>query len=378
MGANCTNIVNANNNIVDDNDQKNLRKKRHNNEQQLLLLNSVDTGQRQSPIDIDTSLVEMNSELNDLKRTKCLKIIYPKLMSNLIIQNTGYGWKLDLPDMVAAKTELIGGPLKGHIYRMWQFHCHWGPNINIGSEHTVNKRSYSAELHFVHWNTSLYNDPEIALTKPNGLAVVAVFIDIGYQLNDGLEKVLKQIETVKYKGDKRMIDESIDIEKLMPTNRSYWTYNGSLTTPPLFESVTWIIYTTPIYSQHEQIAKFRKLFYTSENETNFGGHLIENYRHTQPLNGRVVKFFRDTNSSQSSSTTDGISIQNPSTIPRNRVNNINNNQFVSRNMMNSNEIQSSSSRTMMTMMMNNNHNQNNRIMRNNYTRRPNNGHQFLR
>lgn len=107
MGANCTNIVNANNNIVDDNDQKKLRKKRHNNEQQqqqLLLLNSVDTGQRQSPIDIDTSLVEMNSELNDLKRTKCLKIIYPKLMSNLIIQNTGYGWKLDLPDMVAAKT----------------------------------------------------------------------------------------------------------------------------------------------------------------------------------------------------------------------------------------------------------------------------------
>mgnify|MGYP000244592575 CR=1 FL=1 len=75
-------------------------------------------------------------------------------------------------------------------------------------------------------------------------------------MNDGLEKVLKQIETVKYKGDKRMIDESIDIEKLMPTNRSYWTYNGSLTTPPLFESVTWIIYTTPIYSQHEQVFCF--------------------------------------------------------------------------------------------------------------------------
>lgn len=50
-----------------------------------------------------------------------------------------------------------------------------------------------------------------------------------------------------------MVNEPIDIEKLIPTNRSYWTYQGSLTTPPLFESVTWIIYTTPIYGTHEQV-----------------------------------------------------------------------------------------------------------------------------
>ncbi|KAH9417781.1 hypothetical protein DERP_013556 [Dermatophagoides pteronyssinus] len=40
----------------------------------IMIKNILDTGQRQTPIDIDISIVEMNSELNDLKRTKCLKL----------------------------------------------------------------------------------------------------------------------------------------------------------------------------------------------------------------------------------------------------------------------------------------------------------------
>ena len=61
----------------------------------------VDTGSRQSPIDIDTSKVVVDSELN---RSKQLSVVYPNLMSNLVILNTGYGWKLDIPEMIAAKT----------------------------------------------------------------------------------------------------------------------------------------------------------------------------------------------------------------------------------------------------------------------------------
>ena len=61
----------------------------------------VDTGSRQSPIDIDTSKVVVDPELN---RSKQLSVVYPNLMSNLVILNTGYGWKLDIPEMIAAKT----------------------------------------------------------------------------------------------------------------------------------------------------------------------------------------------------------------------------------------------------------------------------------
>lgn len=40
---------------------------------------------------------------------------------------------------------LSGGPL-AHSYRLTQFHCHWGKDCCVGSEHTVNGRSYAAEV----------------------------------------------------------------------------------------------------------------------------------------------------------------------------------------------------------------------------------------
>ncbi len=36
----------------------------------------------------------------------------------------------------------------------------------------------------------------------------------------------------------------------------YFTYSGSLTTPPLFESVTWLVYKDPITISEEQVLVF--------------------------------------------------------------------------------------------------------------------------
>lgn len=41
---------------------------------------------------------------------------------------------------------------------------------------------------------------------------------------------------------------------LLPTCRDYWTYPGSLTTPPLTESVTWIIQKKPIEVAASQVS----------------------------------------------------------------------------------------------------------------------------
>lgn len=40
---------------------------------------------------------------------------------------------------------LAGGPLQG-TYRLIQFHFHWGSSDGQGSEHTVNKKKYAAEV----------------------------------------------------------------------------------------------------------------------------------------------------------------------------------------------------------------------------------------
>lgn len=46
---------------------------------------------------------------------------------------------------------------------------------------------------------------------------------------------------------------SFDPSCLMPTCPDYWTYSASLTTPPLSESVTWIIKKQPIEVAHDQV-----------------------------------------------------------------------------------------------------------------------------
>lgn len=44
-------------------------------------------------------------------------------------------------------SELMGGPLEGK-YVLEQFHCHWGPDNNEGSEHTVNGKKFAGEVSF--------------------------------------------------------------------------------------------------------------------------------------------------------------------------------------------------------------------------------------
>lgn len=244
------------------------------------------TGRRQSPININTSNCLIRNELND---ENPLKMVYPETMSGLSIQNTGHGWKVDIPNDLAQKTSLTGGPLE-HTYRLAQFHCHWGKDCNVGSEHTVNGKSYAAELHFVHWNTQLFNSASDAMPNNNGLAVLGVLIEVGSEKNEELDKVLSQVSQITYKGDKSNIAQDLSIEKLLPANKAYWTYLGSLTTPPLYESVTWIVFSNPITCTAEQIAKFRDICYVNRNDSLLGGHLVENYRLPQPIYDRTITF----------------------------------------------------------------------------------------
>ena len=64
------------------------------------------------------------------------------------------------------------------IYKLEQFHCHWGCTSDRGSEHTVDGRSFAGELHLVHWNSSKYSSFGEAAAYPDGLAVLGVFLSV--------------------------------------------------------------------------------------------------------------------------------------------------------------------------------------------------------
>ncbi len=102
---------------------------------------------------------------------------------------------------------------------------------------------------------------------------------------------------VKYKCGTIKMKEPFCPYSLLPTDRkSYWTYPGSLTTPPYSECVTWVVYKDPIQVSASQMLAFRNLKPVTadeakEHEKNNTPmpETTTNARDTYPIADRVIK-----------------------------------------------------------------------------------------
>ncbi|XP_072242800.1 carbonic anhydrase 5A, mitochondrial isoform X3 [Leuresthes tenuis] len=203
---------------------------------------AVPGGDRQSPIDIVVRKSVFDSELKPL-----VTDYDPETCQQ--IWNNGYSFLVEYDD-TTDKSTLKGGPLRDK-FRLCQFHFHWGETNAWGSEHTVDRRLFPAELHLVHWNSDKYSLFEEAVMEDNGLAVIGVFLKVGKR-HEGLQKLVDALPAIRHK-DSVVEFTRFDPVCLLPTNTDdYWTYHGSLTTPPLTESVTWIVMKQHIEVSHDQ------------------------------------------------------------------------------------------------------------------------------
>ncbi|XP_023560998.1 carbonic anhydrase 5A, mitochondrial isoform X4 [Octodon degus] len=166
------------------------------------------------------------------------------------VRNTGYLCQVEF-DEAAEGSGISGGPLENH-YRLKQFHFHWGAVDMRGSEHTVDGHTFAAELHLVHWNPMRYQSYQDAVVGEKGLAVIAVFLELG-TTHQALQPLVDILPQIKHK-DTQVALSPFDPSCLLPACRDYWTYAGSLTTPPLAESVTWIIHKRPIEVAPSQLS----------------------------------------------------------------------------------------------------------------------------
>ena len=72
------------------------------------------------------------------------------------------------------------------------------------------------------------------------------------------------------------IAAQMDLNALLPGDKTFWRFSGSLTTPPCSEGVTWIVMKHPLTLSETQLKKFNNTMHHDNN------------RPAQPLNGRVV------------------------------------------------------------------------------------------
>ncbi|XP_028986428.1 carbonic anhydrase 14 isoform X7 [Betta splendens] len=149
-------------------------------------------------------------------------------------------------------------------------------------------RKCKKKLHVVHYNSELYPSVSTAMTQRDGLVVLGVLIVTGEETNVAFNNILNYLSRVRH-ADQKVSIPAFDIQSLLPTDLgSYYRYNGSLTTPPCYQSVAWIVFNERVQISKAQLLKMETLLYSTRAEDEFRILLQDNYRVTQPLNHRVV------------------------------------------------------------------------------------------
>lgn len=139
-------------------------------------------------------------------------------------------------------------------YELVQFHFH------KPSEEKINGRGHDMVAHLVHKDAQ------------GKLVYIAVLLDAG-KPNPLMKAVIDNLP--KEKGAEVTTATTINVVDLLPDNTGYYSYTGSLTTPPCSESVTWFVLKKPTTISPDSIARFGKVY-------------PMNARPVQPLNSRDI------------------------------------------------------------------------------------------
>ena len=195
-------------------------------------------GQRQSPIDIRNTV-----------RADLPPIQFAYKPVPLSIVDNGHSIKVDTPGAGSLS-------LEDERYELIQFHFH------KPSEEKINGKAYGMVAHLVHQS------------KTGKLAVVSVLMEAGKE--QGLIRTLWTNLPLEQDTPVTRPEVKIDPAQLIPKIRNYYTFMGSLTTPPCTEGVLWLVMKTPMQVSKEQLAGFGTLYKS-------------NARPVQPVNSRLIK-----------------------------------------------------------------------------------------
>jgi carbonic anhydrase len=180
-----------------------------------------DTGTRQSPID-----------LRDGMKVDLEQISFDYKPSGFNVVDNGH----------TVQVTVGGGnfiTVQNRSYELLQFHFH------RPSEERVNGKGFEMVVHMVH------KDPE------GKLAVLAVLLERG-KGNNLIQTVWNNLPLEKL--DVVSPNVVLDVAEILPQRRDYFTFMGSLTTPPCNEGVLWLVMKQPMQASPAQMALFSRMY----------------------------------------------------------------------------------------------------------------------
>lgn len=195
------------------------------------------SGKRQSPIDIRNGIgVDLEP----------IKFNYKTTMFRVV--NNGHTIQVNVG---AGSTVTV----MGRRFELVQLHFH------RPSEERVNGMAFDMVVHLVHKDLD------------NQLAVIAILLEQGKE-QPVIQSIWNNLPLEVNQEISPVV--AIDLNRLLPDVRTYYTYMGSLTTPPCTEDVMWIVFKQPVSVSEEQVAIFSRLY-------------RNNARPIQQVNNRLIK-----------------------------------------------------------------------------------------
>ena len=190
-------------------------------------------GARQTPINI----VSKNAKTSEVPTLK-----FHYVPTKLVVENLGY--VVEVVNEEAESVVSVGTTVVDE-YKLLQFHFH------TPSEHTIDDKPAEMEVHFVHQN---------ALGE---LAVVGVMLKVdNSKANPLYDKIFNNAPYLSFFGGGNTSSPQageINPTELLPEKKTYYTYSGSLTTPPCSEGVRWYVMTEPAYISSTSVTIYQNI-----------------------------------------------------------------------------------------------------------------------